>query len=178
MLSLRQDSPKVDQTENEPRDDGKIGEIEAHGGSRRDREGNVMTRTNRPVESDSGGDDDIANGACRGSAISNDRFAVSHGGGSLPPAESERDDRSSLLHRADVCSIRQPQKEIVDPVRDQHTVTPGTLPPNSRFPIALHHRDNIDIGVTPSIVGRIRGRWGFEIPVRLGEPPRWLGSSK
>jgi hypothetical protein len=53
------DIPKVDETEHHPRDDGKVGKVEAHARSRGDGEGDVVARTDSSVESDGAGDDDV-----------------------------------------------------------------------------------------------------------------------
>lgn len=53
-------SPKVDQTKNHSREDGKVGKVESHRRSRSDGERDVVSGTNHTVESDSSGNDDVS----------------------------------------------------------------------------------------------------------------------
>jgi hypothetical protein len=59
------DLPKVDQTEDETGDDGKVGKVEAHRSTGGDGEGDVMTGSDGSVGGDGSGDDDVADSTGR-----------------------------------------------------------------------------------------------------------------
>lgn len=56
------DIPKVDEPQDHPRDDGKVGKVEAHARSRGNGEGDMVARTDSSVEGDGAGDDDVTDG--------------------------------------------------------------------------------------------------------------------
>ena len=121
----------------------------------------------------------MRNAACHSKIVS------SHGTGRFLPAQAERNDRRSLLHRADVGAVREPEEEVIDPARQSISVTHLGSPPADtgqptvgplgkrrylRFPSTLLNRDHVHIGIAPPIARRIRRGRRLELPVLLGEP--------
>lgn len=108
--------PKVDQTKDHAGHDGKVGKVETKRGSRRDGKGNMVSRADHTIEGDGSSDDDVS-----------DRTEISmirclqdsidlHGDGCFTPRQSQRNDRTGLLHRTDVGSIGQPQEQVIDTI--------------------------------------------------------------
>jgi hypothetical protein len=84
--------PEVDETKDQSRDNGKVGEVKAHGRSSSDGEGNVISGTDGTVERNCSGDDEITNGTEQSAShdTCNNRYSL-HGTGSLSPTETKRD---------------------------------------------------------------------------------------
>lgn len=85
---LRNTSPEVDETEDESGDDGKVGEVEAHGRSSGNREGDVVSGADRTVERDGRCDDDVAN--CAGLGVSFCRASCRNSTAYIAPAASRQ----------------------------------------------------------------------------------------
>ena len=99
----RVSSPKVDETEHESGDDGKVGKVETHGRSGGDGKGDVVSRANGTVECDGSGDDNVTDGTdgqllfC---CLATSECASLHGTGRFSPTETERDLPNQLVHRS------------------------------------------------------------------------------
>lgn len=87
-----------------------------------------------------------------------------------------------MLHGTDIGAVRQPEEEVVDTearkyrseTLERMTISLALM--HSRSPSTLLDRDDVDIGITPPVVRRIRRRRGLEVPVVFAEPLARLGA--
>lgn len=87
-------APKVDETHDESRDDGKVGKVEAQGGPAADRHANVVMSAHGAIQGDGDSNQDVANrtGKYVSFMSSKQRLRIAghvmyvHGNSRLPPA--------------------------------------------------------------------------------------------